>query len=142
VYSTLVDANILKYFAVDKLFQAEAGFSVNEPVQLAVRQAIETAVYSLIMEGALDKLWSFKNPAAGQVALDDYLERRDGRAPERAMRISNKNKSSENEPFDAPSGKASSGSGPHNTGEMPGPKSRPSSAVHPHTGDFNYGAVY
>ncbi|NBU99771.1 MAG: curli production assembly protein CsgG, partial [Spirochaetia bacterium] len=79
IYSTGVDSNLLKYITFDKLFQAEAGFTLNEPVQLAVRQAIETAVYSLIMEGAIDKLWDFKDPEKGKELIKEYLERRDGK---------------------------------------------------------------
>ena len=79
IYSTVFDANFLKYITFDKLFQAEAGFSLNEPVQLGVRQAIETAVYSMIMEGAIDNIWNFKNPVAGNKAIKKYLKRRDGK---------------------------------------------------------------
>jgi curli production assembly/transport component CsgG len=79
VYSTGIDTNLLKYVTFDKLFQAEAGFTLNEPVQLAVRQAIETAVYSLIMEGAIDKLWTFRNPEKGKQLIKEYLTRRDGK---------------------------------------------------------------
>ncbi|MFN5609039.1 MAG: CsgG/HfaB family protein [Holosporales bacterium] len=81
VYSASVDSNVLKYVSTDKLFQAEAGFTVNEPVQLAVRQAIETGVYALIMEGALDNLWTFANKTKGQEAMRAYLERRDDALP-------------------------------------------------------------
>ncbi len=82
IYSTSLDTNLLKYVTFDKLFQAEAGFTLNEPVQLGVRQAIETAVYSLIMEGAIDKLWGFKNPAKGKELIKEYLARRDGKLKE------------------------------------------------------------
>jgi len=81
VFSLLVDANFLRYLTFDKLLQTEAGFTVNEPTQIAVRQAIETALYSLVMEGAISNLWTFNDPAAGKVAINEYLERRDGKAP-------------------------------------------------------------
>ncbi|NBO18778.1 MAG: hypothetical protein EBV03_06055 [Proteobacteria bacterium] len=77
IFSTAVNANVLKYITFDKLLQAEAGFSLNEPVMLATRQAIETAVYSMIMEGAIDGLWEFGDAAAGQVAIAEYKARRD-----------------------------------------------------------------
>jgi curli production assembly/transport component CsgG len=79
LYSVSLDANLLKYFTYDKLFQAETGFSLNEPTQLAVRQAIETAVYSMIMEGAVNKIWGFRNAAEGKRAISEYLNRRDGK---------------------------------------------------------------
>jgi curli production assembly/transport component CsgG len=76
IYSTSLDFNFLKYFTYDKLFQSEAGFTLNEPTQLGVRQAVETGVYSLIMEGVLNGLWSFNDQQAGQKAIADYLKRR------------------------------------------------------------------
>ena len=82
VFSTLIDGNLLKYITFDRLLQAEAGLTVNEPTQLAVRQAIETAVYSLIMEGAMHNNWHFNDPVAGQKAIDEYLMRRDGANPD------------------------------------------------------------
>jgi len=79
IYSVSVDANVLKYLTVGNLFQSEAGFTVNEPVQLAVRQAIETAVYSLIMEGQLRHLWEFSDMGMGAQVVAEYLARRDGK---------------------------------------------------------------
>jgi curli production assembly/transport component CsgG len=78
VYSASLDANFLKYLTVDNLFQSEGGLTLNEPTQLGVRQAVETAVYSLIMEGAINHLWSFRDQAAGRQAIEEYLKRRDG----------------------------------------------------------------
>ena len=77
VFSYGVSGSLLRYLSVDRLLETEGGYSVNEPGQLAVRQAIETSVYSLIMEGALRDMWSFKDKAAGQQALAEYLKRRD-----------------------------------------------------------------
>ncbi len=79
VYSIAVDGNFLRYLTVDNLFQSEAGFTQNEPVHLAVQQAIESAVYSLIMEGELKHLWEFSDSAAGERAKADYLARREGK---------------------------------------------------------------
>jgi curli production assembly/transport component CsgG len=78
IFSTELDTNLLKYVTFDRLLQAEAGVTANEPTQLGVRQAVETGVYSLIMEGALHHLWAFENPAAGKKAIKEYLKRRDG----------------------------------------------------------------
>ncbi len=78
IFSASVDLNALKYLTIDNLLQSEVGFTVNEPTQFGVRQAIETAVYSMIMEGALNDLWTFKDPEAGQAAIAEYLHRRDG----------------------------------------------------------------
>ena len=78
VFSYGAGANVLRYLSYDKLLEAEGGFTVNEPSQLAVRQAIETALYALIMEGAQDRLWQFADPDAGNKAMQEYLARRDG----------------------------------------------------------------
>jgi len=78
IYSVAVDGNFLRYMTVANLLQSEVGFTQNEPVQLAVRQAIETGVYSLLMEGALKHLWEFKDKSAGEKAIAEYLVRRNG----------------------------------------------------------------
>jgi curli production assembly/transport component CsgG len=44
-----------------KLVESEAGFSVNEPVNYAVRAAIEAGIVELIYEGERKGLWEFKN---------------------------------------------------------------------------------
>jgi curli production assembly/transport component CsgG len=75
IYSTGVAGNVFKYVSLNHLLEAETGFTVNEPPQLAVRQAIETAVYQLIMEGARRNLWEFADPNAGQAVLADYEQR-------------------------------------------------------------------
>lgn len=63
VYSVLLRGSVFKFVAVDEILQAEAGFTRNEPVGVAVRQAIELAVYSLIVRGAENGLWRFQDPA-------------------------------------------------------------------------------
>ncbi len=77
IFSYGLSASVSRYLSIDKLLEAETGFTVNEPSQLAVRQAIETSVYSLLMEGALNGIWDFKDKAAGDKAIAEYLKRRD-----------------------------------------------------------------
>lgn len=76
IYSMRLQGNVFKYLSTDRLLQAETGFTVNEPVELAVRQAIETAVYSMIMEGAINRIWTFASPSAGKQAVSEYLSRK------------------------------------------------------------------
>jgi curli production assembly/transport component CsgG len=71
VYSVLVDGSIFKFVAVDKLLQAEGGFSLNAPVTLGVREAIQLAVYSLIFEGVKRDLWHFHDPNAGATFMHE-----------------------------------------------------------------------
>src|SRR3546814_18381883 len=61
-----------------ELLEEEAGFTTNEPDQLALQQAIEKAVYSLIMEGVDLKLWEFADPKAGWPMLYNYRRKREG----------------------------------------------------------------
>jgi curli production assembly/transport component CsgG len=75
IYSVGVAANVNKFVAVDKLLQAEAGFTQNEPTQLAVREAIELAVYSLVVEGAEQGLWHFENRAFEKTVIARYNDR-------------------------------------------------------------------
>ncbi len=77
VFSYGLNAGVSRYLSYNRLLEAEAGYTVNEPSQLAVRQAIETSVYSLIMEGALKKLWEFKDETSGNKAIATYLKKRD-----------------------------------------------------------------
>jgi curli production assembly/transport component CsgG len=77
IYSASLDGTFMRYLTVGNLFQSEAGFAINEPVQFGVRQAIETAVYSMVMEGAMKHLWEFKDKEAGAKAIAEYKERRD-----------------------------------------------------------------
>ena len=61
--------------AVAKLLQVEAGVTRNEPTQMAVREAIDLAVYATIMEGTRKKLWRFRDPVLGTRLVDAYLAR-------------------------------------------------------------------
>ena len=75
IYSVGAQAHAFRYVALDRLLEAEVGITRNEPPQLATRQAIELAIYALIMEGARDGLWKFRNPEAGKAAVQEYLQR-------------------------------------------------------------------
>ncbi|MBQ4820508.1 CsgG/HfaB family protein [Aquimarina sp. MMG016] len=60
ILSQAIDANFFRYVKFRRLLEAETGFTKNEPAQLAVSEAIEKAVESLIVEGIEDKLWAVK----------------------------------------------------------------------------------
>jgi curli production assembly/transport component CsgG len=74
LYSVKLQSNVFKFVGVDEILELEAGITANEPTQVAVRQAIEASVYSLIAEGALEGLWDFQNQQAGQEFLNTYRE--------------------------------------------------------------------
>lgn len=78
IASRSLGANAFKYIAFKELLQAEAGFTTNEPDQLALQQAIEKAVYALVLEGVDLKLWDFKDSKAGWPLLWRYKQERSG----------------------------------------------------------------
>lgn len=57
ILSTNVNGSFFRYVDTERLFEAEVGLTQNEPIQLAVTEAIEKAVKSLIIEGVRDKIW-------------------------------------------------------------------------------------
>ena len=72
IFSVGMSGNLYKFVTLDRIVESEAGFTRNEPTQLAVREAIELAVYSLIMEGAERKLWKFKDVLQSRPILARY----------------------------------------------------------------------
>ncbi len=73
VFSVLAQGTVFKFVGVDELLEIDTGFSRNNPTNLAVREAIQLAVYALVMEGARDGLWEFADPAAGQAVAMSYV---------------------------------------------------------------------
>ncbi len=55
-----IKAGLFRYVKFKRLLEAEMGFTYNEPTEMAVKEAIEKAVISLIYDGIKDKLWSFE----------------------------------------------------------------------------------
>lgn len=72
VYSVALRGNVYKFVAADKLLQAETGITRTEPTQLAVRQAIDLAVYATIMQGAEKGIWQFADRKSGRALIDNY----------------------------------------------------------------------
>jgi curli production assembly/transport component CsgG len=56
IYSYQFNSSIYAFVSYQRLLQEEAGFTTNEPAQLAVREAIESAVIHLIAQGVRDRL--------------------------------------------------------------------------------------
>lgn len=74
IFSFEVQAGIFRFLSFKRLLEAEAGFSTNEPPQMAVLQAIEKAVFAMVNEGALRGLWAFNDKNAGEQVLQRYVE--------------------------------------------------------------------
>jgi len=58
ILSQKVDIGVFKYVDTDKILEAEAGYTRNEPSEMAVTEAIQMAVESLIFEGIEGNLWN------------------------------------------------------------------------------------
>ena len=78
ILSQSVDANLFKYVNIRRLLEVETGFTRNEPIQLAVTEAIEKAVEGLIVDGIKDNLWEV-DATNIQVKnfLDSYTQEKD-----------------------------------------------------------------
>ena len=75
ILSTSINGNFFKYIDTERLLESEIGFTQNEPIQLAVTEAIEKAVKSLIVEGLQDKIWGKaidENSAAYNKIVSNY----------------------------------------------------------------------
>ncbi|WP_029035194.1 CsgG/HfaB family protein [Salinimicrobium terrae] len=73
ILSQAVDANLYRYVNFQRLLEAEVGFTRNEPVQLAVKEAIEKAVENLIIEGIEEELWEPEDETLAEGLLDNYM---------------------------------------------------------------------
>lgn len=61
ILSQEVSMGVFRYVKFKRLLEAETGYTYNEPTEMAVTEAIEKAVHSLIVEGILDNLWALKD---------------------------------------------------------------------------------
>jgi len=76
--SQSLGASAFKFVAFRELLEAEAGITSNEPDQVALQQAIEKAVYGLVLEGVELDLWKFQDMAAAEALMSTYRAERDG----------------------------------------------------------------
>lgn len=74
ILSTGVSGSFFRYIDTEKLLEAEVGLTQNEPIQLAVTDAIEKAVKNLVVEGIKSNIWgkSLDEPAKYKQLVDDY----------------------------------------------------------------------
>jgi curli production assembly/transport component CsgG len=78
IASQAIGANAYRFVAFRELLEAEWGITANEPDQVALQQAIEKAVYGLVLEGVELELWRFADMQAAQPILASYRAERDG----------------------------------------------------------------
>tara|TARA_A100000171_G_scaffold30980_1_gene29278 strand:+ start:3221 stop:4630 length:1410 start_codon:yes stop_codon:yes gene_type:complete len=75
ILSQAVDASFFRFVKFQRLLEAETGITQNEPVQLAMKDAIEKAVHDLILEGIKDQFWGAKGgKEVNDKLVADYLE--------------------------------------------------------------------
>ncbi len=73
ILSTTVNGSFFRYIDTDRILEVEMGFSQNEPVSLAVTQAIEKAVYTLILESVEDG--TFRIEVEHEKEIKDLLQK-------------------------------------------------------------------
>jgi curli production assembly/transport component CsgG len=75
IISTGSSFTVFKFFDVGKRsLETEVGNSINEPVNYAVRAAIEQAVVEMIKEGSRKGLWSFRQAQITEVKQDEPVQ--------------------------------------------------------------------
>ncbi|MEJ4088815.1 CsgG/HfaB family protein [Galbibacter orientalis] len=78
ILSQALDASLFKYVKFQRLLEAEVGFTRNEPVQLAVTEAIEKAVEGMIVEGIESDLWHAKDGGeVEEILVNQYKEEKE-----------------------------------------------------------------
>mgnify|MGYP003626915504 CR=1 FL=1 len=78
IASQAIGASAFKFVAFRELLEAEAGITTNEPDQVALQQAIEKALYGVIMEGVELELWRFADMEKAWPMVVSYKRERDG----------------------------------------------------------------
>lgn len=61
IYSYEVRPSVFKFVNFKELLEVEAGLTRNEPAQLSIKEAIESAVVHLIVQGIKDRSWTLAN---------------------------------------------------------------------------------
>ncbi|MEN8177688.1 MAG: CsgG/HfaB family protein [Pseudomonadota bacterium] len=75
IYSYEMDASLYRFVSFKKLLEAEAGYTRNEPAQLCVLNAIETAVVQMIVQGVQNNIWQLSDPGdISSPVFKRYLE--------------------------------------------------------------------
>ncbi|TPG41767.1 CsgG/HfaB family protein [Flavobacterium pectinovorum] len=73
ILSQAIDESLFKYVSFKRLLEVETGYTTNEPVHMAVTEAIEKAVQSLVLEGIQDNIWQTDaTPSELYIAMKKY----------------------------------------------------------------------
>ena len=78
ILSQSLNGNFFRFVKFQRLLEVETGITQSEPVQIAVKDAIEKAVHDLIIEGVKDQLWSAKEgQEVNDQLVNDYLTQKE-----------------------------------------------------------------
>lgn len=78
ILSQQLDAGLFQFVRFGRLLEAETGFTYNEPSEIAVTEAIEKAVMSLVIEGISDGLWELEEPRKmAEYPIKEYLKEKE-----------------------------------------------------------------
>jgi len=80
ILSQKVDVGLFRFIEPERILETEVGYTFNEPPVQAVTEAIEEAVFNLIIEGAREGLWTPADEDALQSAIFKQQERERARA--------------------------------------------------------------
>lgn len=72
ILSQQLSLGIFRFVRLNRLLEAEAGYATNEPVEMAIQEAIEKAVYDMIIEGVKIGMWKPKDPEAFKKVIERY----------------------------------------------------------------------
>jgi curli production assembly/transport component CsgG len=86
VLSQEVSMGVFRYVKFKRLLEAETGYTYNEPTEMAVTEAIEKGIHSLIIEGVMENLWSLKDTAQeNSQVFKDYIKEKEDNLEEDLM---------------------------------------------------------
>jgi len=76
VFSVLAGLNVFRYVAEDELLEIDMGISYNEPTIIALEQAVDQAIYTMIIEGAERGYWAFADGQTQAQIIENYRQSR------------------------------------------------------------------
>ncbi|WP_339700257.1 CsgG/HfaB family protein [uncultured Marixanthomonas sp.] len=78
ILSQSLDASYFRFVKFQRLLEAETGITRNEPLQIAVKDAVEKAVHDLIVEGIKERFWSTKEGAeTNKQLVENYTKEKE-----------------------------------------------------------------
>lgn len=89
VLSQMISFGLFRFVRLNRLLEAETGIATNEPLEMAVQEAIEKAVHDMIIEGVKLGMWKPKDPKEFEKWLKKYEELKRTNSAEALLSSSN-----------------------------------------------------